>query len=356
MNSPDRVTFELTEHSVKIETLGKLLGSGFLVAKGIVVTCSHVVEGHNNPLTVAWKGTTHTAILRKKSASQSSYADVAVLETPILNSSWASFGDDVASADSVRAYGFTNSYPSGTHLSAEYEGTAAEIEGNPDALLLKFKNGLFEPGMSGSALINGRTGLVIGMTKRSRDKNNDLGGYAVALATLRRYVPEVTKALSKQNRDSHLRTQRREDINRLLTRLAKGKNSRIDQMIYVATPLESAADFARYEIMISEAKKQGYTAIHVSEHPEYSSRPLEVINKLIVRANLVIFDLTNEHPNIVYQVGYQASMRVEAEGVLLIQYASLASRFSNHTGFGLHRYSSDTALRALVRGALRALQ
>jgi hypothetical protein len=85
-------------------------------------------------------------------------------------------GDVPRIGDTLFAYGYPPVKPGGTPGTYDYEGT----EGGPPRLL-KMKVGQVRAGLSGSPLLDLRTGTVIGIVRKSRGVDSDLGGLAVPI-------------------------------------------------------------------------------------------------------------------------------------------------------------------------------
>jgi len=80
--------------------------------------------------------------------------------------------------DDLYTFGYTDQYEWGDSTTAKVEG----ISDTPQKM--KFKLGQVRPGLSGSPLLNLRTGGVCGIVQVSRDRANDLGGRAITIPTV----------------------------------------------------------------------------------------------------------------------------------------------------------------------------
>lgn len=132
-------------------------GTGFFVAPGLILTCTHVVEyADSNSVNVFWIGEKqfYTAKIEK------------LLEYPL-------------------------------DLALQGESFKKNV------LLHKLKEGQIIEGFSGSPLLNLRTGKVCGMVNISRDTSSDLGGRAVSIQVILEQFPEVAKL----NQQFHQQTQ-----------------------------------------------------------------------------------------------------------------------------------------------------
>ena len=69
-----------------------------------------------------------------------------------------------------------------------------------DPSLIKFKAGQIRPGMSGSPLLNMRTGGICGVVSISRDRMGDLGGRAIPISVVVRFFPELIQPQAEFHR------------------------------------------------------------------------------------------------------------------------------------------------------------
>jgi hypothetical protein len=170
-------------------------GTGFFVGAGLVLTCAHVLVrdlkcGLGDRVYLAWQGVVDEppweAIVRKLLED----VDVALLEltTPLAAVSQPPAIDwDVAAArvgDELFVYGYSDQTPQG-------EPATFEVVGRTGEGLLKFKEGNARPGMSGSPLLNLRTGRLCGMMKRTLGQGSDLGGEGVPAGVILERLPQL---------------------------------------------------------------------------------------------------------------------------------------------------------------------
>ncbi|MFB7906021.1 trypsin-like peptidase domain-containing protein [Kitasatospora sp. NPDC056076] len=189
--------------AVRIEAAGAFLGSGFLVAPGLAVTCAHVVLDRRGPaegLVVRYGASTHPVppdAVRAEPAELGTgpfeaFPDLALLAVPA-----AGPGHPVAPLAGAEA-------EPGTWLTALGHSTATPTPGvNEDTVALRVVGrsgeftavtGFVQPGLSGSMLA-GPDGLVRGVLKSTRSHKQDLGGWYVPLAALVAFLgPEVRAA------------------------------------------------------------------------------------------------------------------------------------------------------------------
>jgi hypothetical protein len=180
--------------TVRVDVSACQKGSGFYVASGQVVTCSHVIEavrlGSDESQAEVTVVDTTGATYPVEVLLDDPDNDVALLalQTPPEFHPCVLLDQDVAARDELRTFGFTEKYPQGEPLTLDVEG---EMGG--ERAWIKLKDGQVLGGMSGAPVLNDRTGGVCGILKRSRDPKQPLGGYAISLATLFTLDPEVRR-------------------------------------------------------------------------------------------------------------------------------------------------------------------
>ncbi|NVJ52454.1 MAG: NACHT domain-containing protein [Campylobacteraceae bacterium] len=174
MNNP------LIEHlkykcTVRIEASGKI-GTGFFIAKDKILTCYHVVKKSDN-IKIYWNN--KEFILNKDNIQkhQNSDIDLALIEYEFNNKDSVALDDTIKINDTCFSYGFPQNFKeNGDTLTYLYE------ECNDD--LLKFKDGHFIGGFSGSAILNTQNSKVCGIVSRSRNKDFHLGGRGISTSKI----------------------------------------------------------------------------------------------------------------------------------------------------------------------------
>ncbi len=168
--------FEKLFHSctLRIYSGGTVRGTAFFIAKNIAVTCAHVIKDlHASEIDVQWSD-------QKLKASiidgvDFGNRDLALLSIKQLNGSHACvrISSNTCAGDYCYAFGYSD-------LRTDGDPVTLEIEGN---LLsdVKLKGGQVRPGLSGSPILNLRTGYVCGVLRTTRDRAIDIGGIAVGL-------------------------------------------------------------------------------------------------------------------------------------------------------------------------------
>ncbi|GBO55431.1 hypothetical protein APA_3582 [Pseudanabaena sp. lw0831] len=155
-------------------------GTGFFVAPGTILTCAHVVETRRDePISIYWQGQNYTATAVEGLPEDTKLLDLALLRltTEVFNHPCVYLDEVIYLNDALYSYGYTDDYPNGDPATFEFEGNTGD-----QPPLLKFKEGQVRPGLSGSPLLNQRTGMVCGVVKKTRDRNTDLGGRGVPIS------------------------------------------------------------------------------------------------------------------------------------------------------------------------------
>ncbi|MFC5719140.1 trypsin-like peptidase domain-containing protein [Streptomyces gamaensis] len=205
----DRAATNLTGAVAQIlDADGAVAGAGFVVADDILVTCAHVVQaaGHG-PGDTVWLAFPHAAAAGHAQAHVLTEAwrpadaqDVAVLRLRNVPPGVAPLPLGSAAGcrgHRVRAYGFPAQAPPGGHFGYAVAGDLLTTGNGPGALLQLTAANDLTTGFSGGPLIDGTTGLAIGMVTSIAAPDQHLKGLAVAYATptevLRQAWPELAE-------------------------------------------------------------------------------------------------------------------------------------------------------------------
>ena len=180
---------------VRIDRDGQFSGTGFLVARGEVLTCAHVVHG-GKPLTVtladgtACAGAPATPLLAPDDPAASFYAypDAALLRLDAAPEGHLCVRLDAAPAaagDRFHLIGFTK----GEHAAQAVvrSGAALRVEtllSEDGHTLVKFREGQVIGGFSGGPLLNSRSGTVSAVVESTRSGTTALGGFGVPIAAI----------------------------------------------------------------------------------------------------------------------------------------------------------------------------
>jgi len=154
-------------------------GTGFWVAPGWILTCHHVVREATALVQVTGsQGEDWGNATLAYPAPQSDLALLTCATPPAPPLPAVALDPSFQPLDRLYSYGYPSEFPQGASVTAECEGSA-EDEG---LALIKFKAGQFQPGISGSPVLNLRSGQVCGVVKFTRDRSSDLGGGAIPIA------------------------------------------------------------------------------------------------------------------------------------------------------------------------------
>ena len=173
------------------------VGTGFFVAPGYILTCEHVVQ-RGQTCSVRYGETEKFAMAEV--VDRWADCDVALLtfESVVENLPCVMLDEALQPGDDLFLFGYPErEFPNGCQVTASHEGITP---GPPREI--KFKAGQIIPGMSGSPLLNQRTGKVCGMVTFTRDERTDLGGGAVPADDVWQCLPEAVK---QANREFHQR-------------------------------------------------------------------------------------------------------------------------------------------------------
>ena len=174
--------------TVKLSIPGKMgWGTGFFVAPRLILTCHHVVkDASNGKVQVCWRNQEDFAeAVIERSLPE---FDLAILRfsPPVADLPCVYLDESFQANDSLYTYGYSDDFPQGDSVTFECEGPATDKQP-----LIKFKAGQVRPGLSGSPLLNQRTGKVCGIVKFTRDRSFDLGGGAVPTSEIFTQFPQL---------------------------------------------------------------------------------------------------------------------------------------------------------------------
>jgi tetratricopeptide (TPR) repeat protein len=163
-------------------------GTGFFVAPGKILTCSHVVEAERSKgrsVEIWWEERPWIADIQ--AFLPNPYPDLALLGIELTEHPCVFLENvDIDPGEKLYAYGYPDDYREGDSALFEYEGPAYLADG-----LLKLKGAQARPGLSGAPLLSLRGGSVCGIVKRSRDRYTALGARAVPTLTILASLPEL---------------------------------------------------------------------------------------------------------------------------------------------------------------------
>jgi len=215
--------------TVQLWSGNRFLGSGFFIAKQIVVTCEHVVRRHPEKLTVVWNNQNlqgrpihRDPPYADPEANEDNFPDIAFVgvveptDHPIAKLD----EKDTTINQSLTVLGYSKFTPSAR---PDEDVAQVKVEGNRSKYL-KVRDGYLVPGLSGSPAISD-TGLVAGMAKASmitRDlsaSHPGPGGWLVRASEIRRqYLTyRVSSKAKLLTRPTLIRPEPREPLHRMLT-------------------------------------------------------------------------------------------------------------------------------------------
>jgi hypothetical protein len=207
------------------------MGTGFFVAPGLVVTCAHVVTSISPGETVGLQGEAclEGRVLEKLPNPYRAGAlpDIALVQIETSTSAHPyvllDFDDDCRARDTLYGWGYSKKNPYGEALTPNSEGEGKRAI-SQDARLIKLRGSQIVPGLSGSPLLNERTGLVCGLIKYTRNKDLEAGGYAVRSSVLMEKFPAVARFQEQyQKSDSEWQSLRQTHVLRGVALPARGK-------------------------------------------------------------------------------------------------------------------------------------
>lgn len=182
--------------TVRLDLSDKLLGTGFFIAPGLILTCAHVIEHTVKNITTVkahHSGEVYPIHYLEKYLPKP-YPDLALLRIDFTEHRCIFWDTSVSPTDRMYSFGYTKNHPAGESTTLTSEGTVWIDDSHH---LWKLKAGQVLKGSSGSPLLNLRTGAVCGVIKSSRDKTTDLGGAAIPVDVVLSEMP-ILVVLQKQ--------------------------------------------------------------------------------------------------------------------------------------------------------------
>ena len=211
----------------------ELSGTGFFVAPGLILTCTHVVKkAHQSDrfsVKAKWEGQPYTPEILH--LLPESYPDLALLKLEIAPSTHPCvfLHEAVKPFDKLYSFGYTELHPDGEPLTFESQGKG----GNP-VELINFKLGDVRRGSSGAPLLNLRTGAVCGVIKLTKGENTLMGGRGISTNVVLSCFPELV-ALKEVFHQEDNRwyvclspPQRQQLLSEAVQKLVKDPSERID--------------------------------------------------------------------------------------------------------------------------------
>ena len=193
---------DLLQHcTVKLSIPGQMgWGTGFFVAPGLILTCAHVVQRSPKQVQVCWQNQTLDAVVERSIPDSYDLALLRLTPTADVHPPCVWLDEEVRSRDPLYLFGYPDEGDrQGEPRTFNCDGTT----GSAIASIL-FNLGQVRPGMSGSPLLNQRTGKVCGMVKFTRDRSSDLGGGAIPTRVILEQFPQL-RDLQRQAHQQDLR-------------------------------------------------------------------------------------------------------------------------------------------------------
>ena len=197
MSTSQEIQSVLAECALRVVTDNRE-GAGFFVAPGLAVTCAHVIEDGESgdyPLTrvgVIWKGDRYPARVVRYAGSP--YPDIAVLEVEIEDHPCVYLFESVRSDDSLFVCGYAGQSGADpvSHLLAGVE----PINGS-----LKLQSGPTAPSLSGSPILNLRTGAVCAILNTNAALTANSDPRAIPVLHLEELFPDVYEAHDRHHHE-----------------------------------------------------------------------------------------------------------------------------------------------------------
>lgn len=124
-------------------------------------------------------------------------------------------------------------------------------------------------------------------------------------------------------------------------------------LVFVIMPFSGTDIGSAYGAIKDECRKLRLRSRRVDENAG-GGIVIGEITELIERAEFIICDLTNERPNVYYELGYAHGVGNEAMDILLIAEEGTVLHF-DIAPFRVHFYSSTEHLRSVVSSNLKAM-
>jgi len=176
------------------EPKSKKAGTGFFVARNLILTCYHVISGAENGfIDVLWYQDNQLINSKAKiikqiyNTNEKINPDLALLELQDkeINHSFISFNSEINMGDALWGFG----YPENAFTESEsIDLSFVDITGG-EIPLLKLHGQLVSKGYSGSPVLNIRTGAICGMITLRRVETNN--SFATPTSTILSYFNEL---------------------------------------------------------------------------------------------------------------------------------------------------------------------
>jgi tetratricopeptide (TPR) repeat protein len=221
----------LQQCTVKLTISGRSWGTGFFVSPGSILTCAHVVDGAGeSAIQVMWNSQENWARAVVVRSLPKPY-DLALLKVDLpidANPPCVYLSSEIQSRDPLYLFGYPDIGENGEPETFRYAGRTGD-----DPPIIKFGSGQVRPGMSGSPLLNQRTGAVCGIVQFTRDRSFDLGGGAIPTSVILAKFPE----LLEQQQSFHQQDQRWNNLDRGLGSIEQSITLQPHKKLFGATKI-----------------------------------------------------------------------------------------------------------------------
>jgi S1-C subfamily serine protease len=185
--------------SARIDIDGAPCGTGFFVTAKDLITCQHVIDSAARIEVRDCFGNRHPV---RETPVVGDGLDLAwvKLETSDTSVPVALLGASAATGSELYSFGYPEG-SAGEPATFEVEGLTGDVPPR-----LKFKDGQVKPGMSGSPLLDMRTGVVCAVLISTRGRQSSLGGYGVPVSAM--LSSPAFRELRTLNESAHAADQR----------------------------------------------------------------------------------------------------------------------------------------------------
>ena len=179
----------LQKCTVKLTLPGRTgWGTGFFVAPNWILTCAHGVQAAKGELVqVRWQSQELEATVERSLPDPYDLALLRLTPSPDANLPCVYLDEAIQSRDPLCLFGYPDE---GDREGEPRTFNCDGITGSAIPSIL-FNLGQVRPGMSGSPLLNQRTGKVCGMVKFTRSRSIDLGGGAIPTHVILEQFPHL---------------------------------------------------------------------------------------------------------------------------------------------------------------------
>ncbi|NJL53986.1 trypsin-like peptidase domain-containing protein [bacterium] len=312
--------------TVRINTSRPSHGTGFFISNDAILTCQHVVANVAaanitvtlNPDVAAQiaRDGQSVAVKEIRYPDDPQRLDIALL---LLDPETLSPHNHVVhllpeyfvnDPDPVHAYGFQQGDQ--RFNGVPIDGNIAGDSSYENMKLVRFKDDRIGGGMSGAAVLNKRTGAVIGVIKRSDDMGFPVGGHFVPVREIFRHMPEVFERNRTYFADKPAHPWRRME-------------SQLLQQHRLNSPLQAHEHHVLligngyFPHLLLAYPKDHHTYPHITLAPE---KIAEVIRQLLEKRQSTSITCVVDQPQTVIEEHMQRVLANPAQSTLLVYWGS----------------------------------